>query len=454
MSKKSKRLKRRTDTLFSPQRTDRLISPQLIKQSIFLAREQMLQGDFTSAINTCGPLLETLPNRSPLRVEVLALLGLSHSMLQHFPQSYDIFSEALALDPDNAELWYNHGLACHFTTRVGQAVRDFERAIELLGTDKGELSQKFAKELESSRKEARETMELLGEHITLDQLIEHEEEFQRGLSMMRSGKWKEAEQAFRQVIERSDRLPQYWGNLGVSLIMQLRYDEAEEAFKRALKVDPHYALARENLEKLPEVKQAGGPQGVTIKDVSDQINVKQALSFYKPADGGLPTTYGTIERDRNTITKSRAPIGKLPPRYLFFLNHYKHERFTSCPRCGYKSRLRKFSLFILVAPDKKLILDKICRYCYHCELIIAHQDQLEEQLAAYYSAFAPNIIGNDYLVIGTLDPASRKHRTYKRLPVLEVLEDLHDFKEVVTYVQAEQYSGEQIEHIFKMPERG
>ncbi len=436
MSKKSRRHKRGTDRLFSPQRTDRLISPQNIKQSIFLAREQMLQGDFASAINTCEPLLDILPKRSPFRVEALALLGLSHSMLQHFPKSYDIFSEALALDPENAELWYNHGLACHFTTRVGQAVRDFERAIELLGTDRGELSQKFAKELESSRKEAQETMDLLGEHITLDQLIEHEEEFQRGLSMMRSGKWKEAEQAFRQVIEWSDRLPQYWGNLGVSLIMQLRYDEAEEAFKRALEVDPHYVLARDNLEKLPEVKQAGGPLGITIKDVSDQIDVKQALSFYKPADGGPPTTYGTIERDGNTITKHSAPIGKLPPRYLFFLNHYKDERFTTCPRCGYKSRLRKFSLFILVAPGHKLVLDKICRYCYHCELIIAHQDQLEEQLAAFYSTFNPDVIGNDYLVMGTLEQVSQKRKSYDQLPVIEMLEDLHDFKEVVTYVPA------------------
>ncbi len=206
MSKKSKRHKRRTHSLISPQRTDTSISSQIIKQSIMLIREQMLQGDFEGAINMCEPLQDILPKRSPYRVEVLALLGLSHSMLQHFPESYDIFTEALTLDPDNAELWYNHGLACHFTTRDGQAVRDFERAIELLGTDKGELSQKFAKELESSRKEAQETMELLGEHITLDQLIEHEEAFQHGLSMMRVSKWKEAEQAFRQVIEGSTRI--------------------------------------------------------------------------------------------------------------------------------------------------------------------------------------------------------------------------------------------------------
>ncbi|MGZ3609489.1 MAG: hypothetical protein ACXWOL_01495 [Ktedonobacteraceae bacterium] len=129
-------------------------------------------------------------------------------------------------------------------------------------------------------------------------------------------------------------------------------------------------------------------------------------------------------------------MGKLSPHYRFFLNHYKDEHFTTCPRCRYKSRLRKFSLFILVAPEQPIVLDKICRYCFHCELIIVHQDQLEEQLVAFFSTFDPDIIGNDYLIIGTLDQASRKRKSYNQFPVIELLEDLHDFKEVVTYVPA------------------
>jgi len=42
---------------------------------------------------------------------------------------------------------------------------------------------------------------------------------------------------------------------------------------------------------------------------------------------------------------------------------------------------------------------------------------------------------------------SRRHK------VIEMLEDLHDFKEVVTNVPAEKDSGERIEQIFKMPEQ-
>jgi len=272
MSKKSKRLK---------QRKERLISPQLVEQWINQARRYMFQDDFAAAIDLCEPLLNILPRHMPKRVEVLALLGMAHGMLQQHPQSYHAFSEALLLDPDNPDLWYNHGLACHYTTRFGQAVHEFERAVELLGTDEGEIAQKFAKELASSREDAQEAMELLGEHFTMDQLIEQEEDFQRGLSMMRNGKWKEAEQAFRQVVKRSDRLPQYWGNLGVCLIMQLRYEEAEGALRQALEIDPHYALAQENLEKLPDVQRAGGPLGLTIKDPYQENDSRPVITFYK-----------------------------------------------------------------------------------------------------------------------------------------------------------------------------
>ena len=94
------------------------------------------------------------------------------------------------------------------------------------------------------------------------------------------------------------------------------------------------------------------------------------------------------------------------------------------------------------------MLDKICRYCFHCELIIVHQDQLEEQLVAFFSTFDSDIIGNDYLVIGTLHQDLRKRKLYNQLLLIEMLEDLHDFKEVVAYVPAEKDSREQNEHIF------
>ncbi len=59
--------------------------------------------------------------------------------------------------------------------------------------------------------------------------------------------WSEAEKRLREVIAMGDVLPQPWGNLGLCLLMQQRYDEAEEALKRALEIDADYELARANL---------------------------------------------------------------------------------------------------------------------------------------------------------------------------------------------------------------
>ena len=53
-----------------------------------------------------------------------------------------------------------------------------------------------------------------------------------------------------------------------------------------------------------------------------------------------------------------------------------------------------------------------------------------------FTARTPEIVGNDYLVIGTVDRADWKHIEQDQLPVQDTLEALHDFKEVVTFKPA------------------
>ncbi len=50
-----------------------------------------------------------------------------------------------------------------------------------------------------------------------------------------------------------------------------------------------------------------------------------------------------------------------------------------------------------------MALGKTCRYCTGCELIIAHQDELEAELANQFSFVAPEVIGNNYIALGTVD---------------------------------------------------
>lgn len=88
---------------------------------------------------------------------------------------------------------------------------------------------------------------------------------------------------------------------------------------------------------------------------------------------------------------------------------------------------------IHVEPMQLLSLNKTCRYCPHCDLLIAHQDDVEHFLASFFTEQKPEVIGNDYLVIGTLDKAVWKRGTQQPMTVQEMLDALHDFKEVVTF---------------------
>ncbi len=55
----------------------------------------------------------------------------------------------------------------------------------------------------------------------------------------------------------NDCLPQPQGNLGLALLMQKQYDQAEAAFKRALEIEPDYDLAQRNLAVLPRIRRSG-----------------------------------------------------------------------------------------------------------------------------------------------------------------------------------------------------
>jgi len=122
-------------------------------------------------------------------------------------------------------------------------------------------------------------------------------------------------------------------------------------------------------------------------------------------------------------------LGKLPLLYRFALNPYEDVRFSICPECGQRMLLRKVPLAIHVQPIHPLILNKRCRYCPDCDLMIVHQDELEHLLAVSFQKCKPEIIGNNYLVLGTVDKATWRKQQKEPIPMGELPAYLHDFKE-------------------------
>ncbi len=137
-------------------------------------------------------------------------------------------------------------------------------------------------------------------------------------------------------------------------------------------------------------------------------------------------------REKKTVRR----LGKQPPMYRFFLNPYEDARFTSCPQCRNKMHQRKLPLFIHVDPMQPVTLNKTCRYCPHCDLLIAHRNEVEDVLTRIFTTLNPEIVGNDYLVIGTVDRATWKRSMQNQLPLQDTFDALHDFREVVTFKPA------------------
>lgn len=276
MSKKMKK---------SRQSIGNIAKSQRVEEDLILIHTQIARSDYAGVIDTGQKLLGYFPKRSEEYAEILGYIGAAHAKLRHFPQAYDAFTEALSIQPDNAYFWFNRGVIDEFVGRLGQSVRDLERAVELLAADPSDpLARDAEKALKRNTKEAQKAMKKRGPRFTLDQLIEQESLNLQGLALAKAQKWEEAEQVFRRVIATGDGMPQPWGNLGFCLVEQKRYDEAEAAWKKALSIDWRYSLARMNLRALKDVRR-GQPvaKGTLVESYEgDKVKKRFVLNEEKP----------------------------------------------------------------------------------------------------------------------------------------------------------------------------
>lgn len=117
-------------------------------------------------------------------------------------------------------------------------------------------------------------------------------------------------------------------------------------------------------------------------------------------------------------------------QHYFFLNPYPDTAFTRCPKCELKTKIRKFCLLIHIDPKNIFSINKSCRYCPKCDLIIAKQAELESLLAAICEQYAPDIIGNEYFVFGTMDRKDWKDAQTGKIHQHESLNRSYPFKDV------------------------
>ena len=117
-------------------------------------------------------------------------------------------------------------------------------------------------------------------------------------------------------------------------------------------------------------------------------------------------------------------------RYYFFLNPYEDYAFTRCPKCDTKTKVRKFPLVVHIDPHQMLLLNKECKYCPSCDLIIIKKKQFEQLLATNLSQINPELVGNNYLVMGVVERKDWKESIKRQMKPTEILERMYTFKDV------------------------
>lgn len=177
--------------------------------------------------------------------------------------------------------------------------------------------------------------------------------------------------------------------------------------------------------------------GLSSTNPLGQSASKQPKSTEATAKSGSKTTKSSRSSKRSnsktdTSTADTGVFGQHPPRFDFFLNPYTDIRFTTCPKCSAKTKLRKLPLFIHIYPSQPVSLNKTCRYCPNCDLLIVHKNELDALLGEMTGQPNFNQSGEDYLVVGTID-----RKDWQEGMPMKTIEELraivHDFKRVLEF---------------------
>lgn len=129
--------------------------------------------------------------------------------------------------------------------------------------------------------------------------------------------------------------------------------------------------------------------------------------------------------DKNNL---RPQFGNLPSKYIFSLNPYPELRFSKCPVCREKTSQRKLPLLVHVEPRNLIALNYTTRYCQRCDKLIGHKHEIEHHLTEMFLKNNPAVIGNNYLIFGTLEKNAWHEYINQPKPLDKMREHIHDFK--------------------------
>ena len=121
-------------------------------------------------------------------------------------------------------------------------------------------------------------------------------------------------------------------------------------------------------------------------------------------------------------------------RFFFFLNPHADVAVTRCPKCEAKTKQRKIPLVVHIEPQTLCVLNKTCRFCPACQLVIARQSEIEPLLQAMVDDEHPVLEQGKYMAIGTLDRGDWRAGQKERWSTVEAINRAWVFKDHWNFV--------------------
>ena len=214
------------------------------------------QGKYDEAIKAYGEAIKLDPNYK----EAFYNKGLALAALDKRNEAIQAYNEAIKLDPNYKEAFFNRGLALAALNKRDEAIQAYDEAIKL---DPNYKEAFFNRGLAfAALNNYDEAIKAYDEAIKLDPNYK-EAFYNKGLALAALHKRNEAIQAYNEAIKLDPNYKEAFFNRGLAFAALNNYDEAIKAYDEAIKLDPNYkeafynkGLALATLDKRNEAIQA------------------------------------------------------------------------------------------------------------------------------------------------------------------------------------------------------
>lgn len=203
------------------------------------------------------------------------------------------FRAVLKEEPDNPFAYFNLGAIFVATRRIDLALTALNRAAELkpdlvaahlrlaeIYEGQGNLPEAIREYEEAylylADESTPEGRTILGRLENLQNIVEVREKFERGIALLRSGKYVQSGEMFRDILSTQPQNAQAYNFLGIVLGIQNRFDEAIESFKESLHIKPDLTDSRIRLAELYQIRGE-------LKDA--RLELERAIFFLDDRDG-------------------------------------------------------------------------------------------------------------------------------------------------------------------------